>query len=587
MKITVIPDSVRVNPVNVSLYENKPGLYKKNLPRNYLYNNPLWSSREKCVNLKGAGNETVAFQVVLIFNNREYRDVKVSLKDFKGKSEIPHQGIELYKEWFVDIQVPSSGYEKTSLAPGWFPDALIPLNSPRTRYYGAPFYLPDYWNRIKGQRAGVIWVDIFIPPEQKPGKYRSAIVIESPDFKTMRIPVALEVWPFSLPDKNSLMGNIYTNVFRKMPVHKELQYQHVFKKHRIANHQCYYRPELEIADSRPRLDWKEFDARLTKYFDGSAFTEKYGYFGPGYNEPMEIFLLPFNCSGKKGAVGWPLPTDGKKDKTFWSIWEKTAQQVAKHLFHEKRISKKTQVHIFFNALDECYDRKDHQRMIMWSTFIKKHFPDALFRIDGGYDDDTMDFLCPHVDLCLYHTIAYNLPSVEKYRKKGVRDWIYGPMIYESETNGLTGSSTFTDLDLLTMRGLGWVCFKYGADSWCQWEFAFENRKAWYNPETFKNSDLKEFRCYNGSGMFLYEGTCMGLPDPCVSIRFKAARSGAQEYEYLKMLKDLGGNPSQYVDKLVYRPLGNQAIGNIEPWNTNIAAWDKTRLELGEAIAKRI
>ena len=586
MKIAVIPDSVRLNPVTLSLFEYQPRLYKNTLPRDFLDANPVWNSGEKTIRLKAAGNETVAFQVALIFD-KPCDDVTASLKEFKGKENIPSGCAEIFKEWFVEVQTPSSGYEKTTLGPGWYPDALIPLDA-QARHWGSPFCLPDYWNRIKGQKAAVLWADVFVPRDQAPGLYRSVFTLKSPDLGVVSLPVELTVWPFSLPDRNSLRGNLYTGALRRMPEEKELRYYHVFKKHRMAVHQCYYRPEFRLEGNEPVLDWSEIDGRLAKYFDGSAFTEKHGYSGPGTGEPLEFFLLPFNCSGKKMSVGWPLPTDNRKDEAFWRIWDKTAQAVRRHLITEKRINpEKTEIQIFFNALDECYKREDHERMILWSTFMKKHFPECPFRIDGGYDDATMQFLVPHVDLCLYHTGGYDLPLVEKFRRQGVRDWIYGPMVYESRTNELTGASTFIDLDLLTMRGMSWVCRKYGTDSWCQWEFACENRKAWYNPENFKNNDLEEYRCFNGNGMLLYDGEFMHLPDPCVSIRFKAGRSGAQEYEYLKIYEKLGGNPSEFVDRLVYAPLGEKSMGNLEPWNTDVSAWDRARLDLGEAIAKKV
>ncbi|OGS35697.1 MAG: hypothetical protein A2293_07420 [Elusimicrobia bacterium RIFOXYB2_FULL_49_7] len=586
MKITILPDSVRLNPVTLRLFEHQPTLYKRTLPEDYQNDNPVWNQHDKVIRLKSAANETVAFQAVLFFDEPlEIEQIK--LLPLNGPETIPESSIELFKEWFVDVQVPSSGYEKTSFGSGWYPDALIPLDA-RHQDWGLPFHLPDYWNRIPGQKACIIWADIYVPRHYPAGNYRSTLTIQAKGRAPITLPVELSVWPFSLPDKNNLRGNLYTNTFRSFSLEKELRYQHAFKKHRLAAHQCYYRPHLTIQDNDPVLDWTDFDKRLTKYFNGSAFTAKYGYTGPGEGEPIEFFLLPFNCSGKKNAVGWPLPTTGHHDDTFWKIWDKTAHAVRQHLIDEKRIDlKKTETQIFFNSLDECYDRADHERMITWATFLKKHFPECPFRIDGGYDDATMDFLSSHVDLCLYHTVAYDYPFVKKFRDKGIRDWIYGPVVYESKTNELTGASTFIDLDLLTMRGLAWTVYKYGADTWCQWEFASENKQAWFNPENFKNNDLADFRCYNGNGMLLYDGEFLNLPDPCISIRFKAGRSGAQEFEYLKLYESLGGNAMAFVDALIDKPFGPNAIGNLEPWNPDISAWDKARLALGNAIANKI
>jgi glycine cleavage system aminomethyltransferase T len=49
----------------------------------------------------------------------------------------------------------------------------------------------------------------------------------------------------------------------------------------------------------------------------------------------------------------------------------------------------------------------------------------------------------------------------------------------------------------------------------------------------------------------------------------------------------GPKAIEFVDRLVYEPLGEKSMGNLEPWNTDVSAWDKTRLELGEAIAKKV
>ncbi|MBL8029136.1 MAG: DUF4091 domain-containing protein [Fibrobacteres bacterium] len=587
MKYTVFPDSVRLDPINIRLFEYQPKLYSKTIPADYLYKNPVWNG--ETVKIKSAGNEYVSFQIALMVE-KEYEKIEVSMTPLTGETVIPERCIEIFREWFVEVQVPSSGYEKTTLGRGWYPDALIPVFPNGIRGgFTPPFYIPDYTNRVPNQKAAVLWVDIYTPPNQAHGVYKSTISIKSPtDSTTIEIPVELSVWPFTLPNEDNLKGNLFTGAFKKWSHEKELRYQHVLKKHRIAVHQCYYRPELKIENDEPVLDWTQYDQRISKYLDGSAFTEKHGYYGTGYGEPMEYLLLPFNCSGKKGQIGWPMDTRRDSEENFWKIWDKTAKEVRKHLIDEKRVNlKKTQLQIFFNALDECYKREDHERMIAWSVFMKKHFPEAVFRIDGGYNDETMDMLIPHVDLCIYHTIAYNRPSVEKYRNKGLIDWIYGPMVYESNTNGLTGASTFIDLDNLTMRGQAWICWKYNAATWCQWEFMCGSKQAWYNPENFKNHSLEEFRCFNGNGMLLYDGEVMDLPDPCVSIRFKAGRSGSQEFEYLKLLKDLGGNPESIVNSVVYEPLGRKSVGNIEPWNTNIAAWDEARLKLGEEIAKRV
>src|SRR5205807_6766340 len=65
-----------------------------------------------------------------------------------------------------------------------------------------------------------------------------------------------------------------------------------------------------------QFDWTSYDARLGKYLDGSAFTEKYGYSGPGYGVPTELLILPFdayptNDYYNSRHVGWPYGKEWK------------------------------------------------------------------------------------------------------------------------------------------------------------------------------------------------------------------------------------------------------------------------------------
>ena len=586
MKITVIPDSVRLDPVNMRLFEYQPDLYKKTIPKDYLYNNHIWKETDKTVRIKSAGNETISFQVIMEVE-KEAKEVSVSMDSLVGSKTIDKKNIHLFKEWFGDVQVPSSGYEKTSMGKGWYPDALVPIEAERPEF-GNPFYIPDFRNRIPNQKAAAIWVDVYVPDNQEKGIYKSTFKITSKNLETIEVPIELEVWPFSLPMEDTLKGNFWTSYFQKFSIEKELRYQHALKQNRLSHHVAYYRPDCEVVDGVVKFDWTSWDERVIKYLDGSAFTDKYGYSGTGYGEPIEYLLLPFNISGGKfNKKGWPVDTAVEQDDAFWKTWTDAALEIKKHIVDSGIITPKTQIQVFLNALDESYDDESLKLLKLWSKKIKEVFPDIKYRIDGGYPEEAMEFLKPDVDLCIFHTINYDVEKVEHTRSTGVTDWIYGPIIYESKANALTGASSFIDISLNTMRSLGWLVHKNKAETWCQWEICSNMDSIWYNPESYKNNDLKEFRLYNGSGTMVYDGETLGLPDPCVSIRIKAGRSSSQEWEYIKIYEKLVGSADAIVDSLVYDEcLGRKCIGNIEPWNTNIADWDKARLEMGEAIASK-
>jgi hypothetical protein len=67
---------------------------------------------------------------------------------------------------------------------------------------------------------------------------------------------------------------------------------------------------------------------------------------------------------------------------------------------------------------------------------------------------------------------------------------------------------------------------------------------------------------------------------------KNMRNGIQEYEYLRLLKDLapGSNhANNLVNDIINEPFGRNAIGVIDIWSFDAEKWDKKRIQIGEQI----
>jgi hypothetical protein len=83
---------------------------------------------------------------------------------------------------------------------------------------------------------------------------------------------------------------------------------------------------------------------------------------------------------------------------------------------------------------------------------------------------------------------------------------------------------------------------------------------------------------------------MGYQQPIPSIRLKAQRRGLQDHEYFWLLSEKTGGKDAadaIVNRIVYkRPFGEAALLDTEIWKNNPDEWEKTRVEAGEAIAKR-
>ena len=58
----------------------------------------------------------------------------------------------------------------TTLGPGYYPDALIPLDGPEAdRLPGLPVAVPARDNPVRGQRVAAFWVDVRVPRDAEPG----------------------------------------------------------------------------------------------------------------------------------------------------------------------------------------------------------------------------------------------------------------------------------------------------------------------------------------------------------------------------------------------------------------------------------
>ena len=330
MKVWAIGDYYRINPLTSKAFEDNPLLFPECLTGDYKQSNLVWDGANNKISLKAARNEIVAFQIIVErVGDAKLSDVQVKLGDLTGPSgkRIPAENVDLYKEWYFNISKQSN--QSYSLGKGWYPDGLIPClrwsGNLFPASYVMPFDIPDVLNNISlKQKSQALWVDVYVPKEREkapPGTYRSTITISSSGGQAT-LNAELAVWDLMLPDESHLKGNIHndTDLNTLLP-EIETKYYQMIRRHRLAMGTLGYAPVLEVSGTNVRFDWSKYDARLSRYLDGSAFTEKYGYSGPGYGIPAELLILPFDAYADNPYydtrhVGFPY---GKEWK-FYKPW---------------------------------------------------------------------------------------------------------------------------------------------------------------------------------------------------------------------------------------------------------------------------
>jgi hypothetical protein len=562
LNVWAIGDGVRVNPQTGRLIE------ERSVAANYRHRSSVWDGSRRTVTVRAARNEFVAFQLVLeAIQPVSGVDVEVTASCCR---------VQIFKEWYVQVRRPSTGYEATSLGPGWYPDALMPKRPAGLRS-GFPFAIPDLHNNIPNQTNHAVWADVYVPRNAEARRHTGKILVRWNGGETS-LGLEIEVWDFALPDRFSLRGDIFNNSLPRMPPEQELKYYQLALQHRFQPGVYAYRPKLKVEGTKVALDWSDYDARVSRYLDGSAFTEKHGYWGPGYGEPLAHVLLPFDCErGENRARAWPLATPpGGPTPEFEAVWKETARQVREHFDRDPHWRKVRKI-VFLDGLDESYNEAAYAKMRLFGKLLHEGLGRGWFqyRIDGGYSDEAMESLKGEIDLWVCHTVGYDAEKMARWRARGVESWFYGPMVYEQRRNSGCGSNTFTDLDLLVNRAIGWVAWKYQS-GWIEWEFDWNAYAAWYEAENFK----EDRRVYNGSGLLIYRGEVMAYNEPIPSIRLKAQRRGLQDYEYFQTLAAKLGPAAadRIVGSVIHgRPFGHSSIGDTNLWKPNPEDWELARM----------
>ena len=214
--------------------------------------------------------------------------------------------------------------------------------------------------------------------------------------------------------------------------------------------------------------------------------------------------------------------------------------------------------MYLNGLDESYFPEAWDRMVYYGDLFRQYYPEARFRIDGGYSEEALQIVKNSINSWASHTIEYDYETIRKYQDMGIRVWLYGPMLYESKVNSWVGSSTFIDLPLVNDRAISWSCWKYNTYSWLSWGAGAGWVNGWYDPESWKDASKARsesdaeftYKKLNGNALLIYcPGVVPDVDGPCPSIRLKTMRNGVQEYEYMRLLSALD-KKKERVDSVV-------------------------------------
>ena len=153
-----------------------------------LRNDPVPAGKPIPMQIFAAANEFESVQVV-VNPNKALNGFTIKTADLRSGSgaTISENQITIRKVEYVQVVWPTDDYGK----PGWYPDPLPLLEEPI--------------NLQKGKNQP-LFITVKIPVDASPGEYKGSFRLNAGDW-SMDIPVSVQVWNFTIPDKPSMRSS--------------------------------------------------------------------------------------------------------------------------------------------------------------------------------------------------------------------------------------------------------------------------------------------------------------------------------------------------------------------------------------------
>ena len=467
--VWVIPDCVRVNPQTGHVFENSDAYPPDDRWRpEYRNLNSVWrqdGNHNKMV-LWGGRNEYLSAQIILERKNCVLSGITIDIDDLKGPETIPSEkNITLFKEWYIEVTRPSEAYIKP-IDLGWYPEVLIPLNKDGLRTFGAPFLRSrsNEWYP-KSTKPSLLAGYFHSYNSACRSLYKSTIVIQGKtgetDFKHS-IPIELEVKDFTLPDEYHFIPslNAYGQPFRD--ANRTMEYFQIAHRHRCLCESFNPKPPFQGRGANIKIDWQSYDETLSPFLDGSAFTSKSNYYGPGMGRPIARVYLPF--TGNKSWLGKAVPYG---DPDHERSYQEVLKQIEQH--YDDKGWKETTLVFFINDFDECKTKEGHEWVeyygkLLWSAGLKdpsrfryRFDSGALRNISEHIPEWTPDYLIDKLNEINMWVVcgAWKYISVKEtatLRQQGKDIWFY----FSNTSGEPCIGSCYIDAELIGLRTWPWI-----------------------------------------------------------------------------------------------------------------------------------
>ncbi|MFA7005055.1 MAG: DUF4091 domain-containing protein [Verrucomicrobiia bacterium] len=521
------------------------------------------AGKMKNITLAAARNEWESFQI-LLRSDVAVKGVNVEPGDLKGPRDVVILAADamLYRQHQLELMLPS--HRNDSFKPGWYSDPLIPFRHPLTkqpldgaRFKAVPFDLPA--NETHG-----FWMDVFVPADAKPGKYRGMYRVTAEGRVAAKIAVELTVWDFELPRVSTLQTALGSPAER---MHS--YYAKRAKAGKEPEPKNWDAVEAQVADevSRHRINATPPTALLTpqKQADGShRFTA----------EQVDA-LRKFVDTWHVNAIHTPHPRSVVKDpeveREKLHAWLKSCDRMAAEL-------NRPGVTFFTYLKDEPNDEEEYHYVQKWGPPIRaaKSVVKVMVVEQTKTQNEKWGNLYGAIDIWCPLFPLHDEETAAQRRALGETIWTYTALCQRDPTPWWE-----IDFPLLNYRAPSWIAWRYhmrGLLYWGGMSYWSGVEDPWTDPKTLDRRKNGKGPLYQGEGTLVYPGRAAGYDGIAPSLRLKALRDSIEDYEYLAILERAGLRAE--AEKIVL-PLAESWF----KWEKDAAAYSKAREKLAAMILK--
>ena len=432
-------------------------------------------------NLSAARGEYESFQIVTNGASNGLRGVNVTVSDLKGPDGqvIPHTSFTLYREKYVHVTSSSPNWKGTNqpMAPGWYPDALIPFTDPDTGKPLSGASLTAVPFDLKAGTNQPIWVDLLVPRTAAAGKYTGSYTVTSNqgDFTGQ---IALTVWNFTLPAAPALKTSFL-----------------FFQAGTPAAQRELLRNKISPTSTNPA--------------DQPAMVKENG-------------LNTTNTGPFSGAdVGRCAMSPAPSVNQFKSL--AAAQQPGLMLYDYSA----DEIGHCTNLFPTIRQWANNMHQAGIKNLISMSPTPALYDDGSGTGRSAVDIW---VMLPVMYTNSK--ARVNEVLKKGDTVWSYNTLVQDAYS-----PKWLIDFDPINFRiQPGFINQSLNLTGLLYWRVDKWPSDAWSN---VNNAGTYSSSNYPGEGMLVYPGQQVGVKGVVASMRMKWLRDGVEDYDYVQILKDLG------------------------------------------------